>query len=125
MTSTQADDKQPKMPDSWSGVVRDTALRSSAPEKGYVADEKTWKNLWSKWRGDQIEAPNIDFSKEIVIVATSNGPNQMYGKPRLIKDGAVIFTAAATLMAGPGFGYILARLPIEGVKSINNKPFTP
>ena len=125
MTSAQADDKKSKMPDSWSGVVRDTALRGLAPDKGYVADDKTWKNLWNKWRGDQSEPPKIDFTKEIVLVATANGPNQMFGKPRLNKEGAAMFTPAATLMAGPGFGYLLARLPIEGVKSINRKPFVP
>ena len=125
MTSAQADDKKSKMPDSWSGVVRDTALRGLSPEKGYIADEKTWKNLWNKWRGDQSEPPKIDFTKEIILVATANGPNQMFGTPRLNKEGAVLFTPAATLMAGPGFGYLLARLPIEGVKSINQKPFVP
>ena len=63
MTSAQADDKKSKMPDSWSGVVRDTSLRGLAPDKGYVADDKTWKNLWHKWRGDQSEPPKIDFTK--------------------------------------------------------------
>ncbi len=125
MTSVQADDKKSKMPDSWSGVVRDASLRNLAPAKGYIADEKTWQNLWKKWRGDQSEPPKIDFTKEIVLVATANGPNQMFGNPRLNKEGAVTFIPAATLLAGPGFGYLLARLPIQGVKSINRKPFDP
>ena len=125
MTPIQADDQTPKMPDSWSGVVRDAALRGLAPDKGYVADDKTWKNLWNKWRGDQSEPPKIDFAKEIVLVATANGPNQMSGTPRLDKEGGVLFMPAATLLAGPGFGYLLARLPIEGVKGNNLKPFVP
>jgi len=53
MLPTQADEKIPKMPDSWTGTVKDMDLRELAPAKGYIADEKTWQNLWSKWRGDQ------------------------------------------------------------------------
>ncbi len=124
MAPTQTDDKNSKMPESWSGIVRDASLRNLAPDKGYIADEKARQNLWEKWRGDQNEAPKIDFAIEIVLVATASGPNRMFGNPRLDKEGAVTFIPAATLLAGPGFGYLLARLSIEGVKSINRKPFS-
>jgi hypothetical protein len=124
MTPTAADEKIPIMPDSWSGLVRNVALRDIAPAKGYVADENTWQNLWEKWHDDQSEPPKIDFNKEIVLVATSIGPNRMFAKPRLNEEGALLFAPAATLLAGPGFGYLLARIPIEGIKSINQKPFS-
>jgi len=48
----------------------------------------------------------------------------MSGKPSRNEKGDVIFALAATLLAGPGFGYLLARIPFEGVKSINQNPFS-
>jgi hypothetical protein len=39
METIIADDKAPKIPDSWTGIVPDIALRELAPAKGYIADE--------------------------------------------------------------------------------------
>jgi hypothetical protein len=123
MTTAEADEKTPAMPDSWSGVVRDETLRDIAPANGYVTDENTWHTLWSKWHSDQSKPPEIDFDKEIILVAIARGPNRMSGVPRRNEEGDLLFTPASTLMGGPGFGYLFARTPIEGLKSINKKPF--
>jgi hypothetical protein len=47
----------------------------------------------------------------------------MFGKPSLKEDGSVTFVAAATQLAGLGFGYLFARISSEGIKTINKKPF--
>jgi len=108
----------------WKGVIKEDSLRGLAPKEGYVADQQTWAKVWMAWRpGEQF--PKVDFPKEIVLVATVPGPNRTMGKPTKDEKGNVEFTVASTKMAGPGFGYLMAKISTEGVKTIHGKPFDP
>jgi hypothetical protein len=105
----------------WNGVIRDNSIRSLAPTTGFIADEETWAKVWSAWRENE-ERPQVDFLKEIVLVATVDGPNRVHGAPAL-NEGNVKFFVGSTLLYGPGFGYLMVKISIEGVKTINGKPF--
>ena len=73
---------QPRRPDkgaevdverSWKGEVP-LARRASAPAAGFVADKAAWARLWKAFRGDEA-APDVDFAKELVLVAVNKDPN--------------------------------------------------
>ena len=119
-----AEPEAAKEPATWNGVIKDDSLRDLAPKEGYIADQETWANVWRAWK-PKAELPKIDFTKEIVLVATVFGPNRTMGKPMKDEKGNVTFRVASTRMGGPGFGYMLAKISTEGVKTINGKPFDP
>jgi hypothetical protein len=104
----------------WSGKVNDKALRTLAPQAGFLADQATWKKVWSAWRPGQ-ELPKVDFARELILVGTVPGPNRVIMRPT-INSGNVRFLVAGTKIGGPGFGYQFLRISKEGVKSVNGKP---
>jgi len=120
----QPDTAKPEGPVTWTGVIRDDSLRGLAPKQGYAADQETWAKVWTAWRPNQ-ELPKLDFPQEIVLIATVPGPNRTMGKPTKDDEGNVKFRVASTKMGGPGFGYLMAKISTEGVKTINGKPFDP
>jgi len=109
---------------SYAGVCSDASLRRLVPEGGYVVDQQVWAKLWQAWRPKE-KPPAVDWKQDFVLVETVDGPNRMMGSPTLDDEGAVQFLAAATRMAGPGFGYLMAVFPREGVKTVRGKQFAP
>src|SRR5438094_767979 len=57
----------------WTGVHKDEKVKKMAPEAGFVTDAKAFAKLWKAWRPEE-KVPEVNFKKEIVIVATSGGP---------------------------------------------------
>ncbi|PQO25097.1 hypothetical protein C5Y96_26715 [Blastopirellula marina] len=102
------------------GKVPDAALLKLAPKSGFITDTKTFAKLWKAWRPDQA-VPEIDFTKDMVIVGTADGPNLVMFEPKLQGDGDLKFVVASTRMFGPGFGYRLVKIARQGVKSVNGK----
>lgn len=103
----------------WNGKYHADDLRRFAPASNAISDDQSWNRLWSKWRANE-PVPNIDFGKNMVVVATVRGPNQMLvSRLNLAADGNLRFLAASTKMAGSGFGYILVEIPRAGIKAIN------
>jgi hypothetical protein len=107
--------------DTWSGKPADAALKAAAPESGVVTDADAWKKIWSAWRPDE-ERPHVDFDKDLILIATADGPNRVNLTATRDQQGDVTVVGAATRMAGPGFGYALARVPRDGIKSVNGNP---
>jgi len=105
----------------WSGKHADASLRKLVPQNGFIADAKTWTNLWTAWRPGE-DVPNVNFEKELVLVGTVSGPNLVILKPTLGADGDLRFAVGGTKIGGPGFGYLLHRTSRDGVKSVNGKP---
>ena len=61
----------------WSGIIRDDeTLKRKAPVTGHVADAAQFEMLWKVWRPKEA-VPKVDFSKELVVVVTAAGPNQV------------------------------------------------
>jgi len=113
--------KEMKIIGTWTGKMADAKPRQAAPAAGFIADAEAWNKLWKAWRGDQA-APQIDFAGELVLVETIDGPNQIGITARIDDAGNVTVMGMGTMMAGPGFGYGMARISRDGVKCVNGKP---
>ncbi len=109
-----------KVEKSWSGRLlgKDKeALRALAPPTGFVSDAKAFATLWKAWRTED-KVPDIDFGKKLVLVATAKGPNEVKLMPQRDAKGDLSAKAEATLIGGPGFGYVLAVIDRDGIKSV-------
>lgn len=105
----------------WTGVLRDEALEASRPEGNLIADEKAWTELWQAWRPDE-DVPEVDFAASIVFVGTVAGPNRTLFSASRAADGELKVMLGGTKIGGPGFGYLLAVLSRDGLKSYQGKP---
>jgi hypothetical protein len=120
--STCAADEEAKAKAQWVGRHQESDLKGKAPAAGAVVDSKSWKQLWTTWKGDEA-LPKIDFEKDLVVVATINGPNRMFiGKMLIDRNGDLSYLAGGTKIGGPGFGFILVQVDRNGIKSVNGKP---
>src|SRR5437879_3131137 len=68
-----ADDKKdpPKPTVDLAGSVKDEKLEKDAPAGGVIVSQKGWEKLAAAW--DIKDAPKVDFSKELLVVATTHG----------------------------------------------------
>jgi hypothetical protein len=115
--SVRAEKKKVKLVKEWSGSVADEKLAKDAPE--VIADAKAFEKLWKAWKvGDKV--PEVDFTKEIVIVSTTSG-SKISLKPSLDDKGNLSVLGMATADFGPGFRYVIATVSREGVKKVNGK----
>jgi hypothetical protein len=95
-------------------------LAGQAP-KGYViASKATLEKLWKAW-GLKEEMPNVDFTKELVLVATTVG-SRLQINAQFGDDGDLRVNVVGTADFGEGFRYQIAVIKSEGVKTINGKP---
>jgi len=101
----------------WGAVIRDDKLKVYAPKNGLITDQKTFEKVWKAWRPTD-KTPEINFGKEFVFVAVSSGPNRVSMQAAL-DDGKLAIKTAQTLIAGEGFGYILATFNRKDVKTVN------
>ena len=101
----------------WAGSVADAELSKDAPD--FVSDAKALEKLWKKW-GIEGKVPEVDFRKEIVIVATTVG-SRLSLSARLNDKGDLEVLGIATRDIRPGFRYVLATVSREGVKTVNGK----
>lgn len=106
----------------WSGIIRDEEkLKQQAPKAGHVSDTAAFEKLWKAWRPKEA-APKVDFTRELVLVATATGPNRVAMSASLDDKGDLRVRSRATLIGGRGFGYAIATISRRGIKSINGKP---
>jgi hypothetical protein len=75
--------------------------------------------LWKAWRGDE-KVPEVDFTKDLVLVFTLGGPNKV-SPPELRLDdrGELTAQAVATLIGGDGFCYKIVTVRRHGIKTVN------
>lgn len=102
------------------GKIADDSLRHLAPKSGVISDAGTFAKLWNAWRPKQA-VPEIDFTKDLVLVGVAHGPNLVMFHPKLQEDGDLKYVVASTKMGGPGFGYRMVKLSREGIKTVNGK----
>lgn len=103
--------------ETWAGKVADVRLIRLAPESGVITDPQTWQRLWTGWRLGR--APQVDFSKHVVLIGTAMGPNNVIFRPSIGPAGDVNFTVGSTKVAGPGFGYTMQSIDRAGVNTVN------
>jgi hypothetical protein len=106
---------------SWNGRIADHGLIRRAPESGFILEAAGWAALWRAWRPGEAVAP-VDFTTQMVLVFTADGPNSVGCEPRLDARGHVLAPAMSTLIGGPGFGYLLQCIPRKGVRAVNGHP---
>jgi len=107
--------------ESWSSTILDGSKLKAAPRDGFICSEHAWAVLWKAWRSPE-PVPDLDFSSDLVLVATAGGPNAVSIIPRLGPDGDLTLVVSSSKIGGPGFGYLLARILRSGVHAINGVP---
>ncbi|MCE9547165.1 MAG: hypothetical protein K8T25_16955 [Planctomycetia bacterium] len=115
-TAASADDKPVKLSNQWKGSVADAALADGAPT--FIATAKEFDALWTKWK--LADKPAIDFSKEIVVLATSPG-SHLSLSCTLSDAGNLNVIGMATLDFGEGFRYVIGTVSRDGVKTVQGK----
>jgi hypothetical protein len=101
----------------WSGSVRDEKLAKDAP--ACITSAKALEKLWRDWNLTD-KMPDIDFTKELVVVSTTTG-SRLRLALALDDKGDLQVRGMATLDFRPGFRYVLATVSNEGVKTVNGK----
>jgi len=101
----------------WSGSVDDLSLQKAAPE--VIVSAQELEKLWQVWKV-KGPVPQVDFAKEIVVVATTRGSRLRFGAT-LDEQGNLQVAGLATRDLRPGFRYVIAVVSREGVKTVNGK----
>ena len=107
----------------WSGrlaAVEKEGLIKQAPTIGYLVDQPSLEKLWRAWRGDE-KPPQVDFKQQVVFIHTVKGPNTLKTRYQVDGDGDLVPMAESTLVAGPGFSYVIDVVPRAGFKTIRGK----
>jgi hypothetical protein len=101
----------------WTGSVGDEALAKDAP--ACITSAKGLGNLWKAWKiADKV--PEVDFTKEIVVVTTTRG-SKLRLAAALDGKGNLTVGGLGTRDLAPGFRYVIATVSKEGVKTVNGK----
>ena len=101
----------------WPGSVEDEALEKDAP--ACVTSAKGLEKLWKAWKiADKV--PEVDFTKEIVVVTTTRG-SKLRLAAALDEKGNLMVGGLGTRDLAPGFRYVIATVSKEGVKTVNGK----
>ena len=101
------------------GAVTDVGLLKEIPAGQFIANEKDLEKLWTAWKiSDKM--PKVDFTKDLVVLATTRG-STLRLTARLDDKGNLRVGGFGTRDLRPGFRYVIAVIPREGVKSVNGK----
>src|SRR5574341_1552800 len=111
-TQAQAQKKPVKPSKEFSGSVDDENLMKDAP--AVITSVKALEKTWKDWKITD-KMPQVDFTKEIVVTATTRG-----SKIRLFASlddkGNLTVGGLATRDLRPGFRFVLAVVNREGVQ---------
>ena len=106
----------------WKGRFTQNDLKRFAPANQMIRDAEAWKNVWNNWRPDE-QIPNVDFENNMIVVATTQGRNEVrLHRLNLAPGGNLQFAAASSRMRGPGFGYLMIEVPAIEIKMLNGRP---
>ena len=105
----------------WRGSNPNEELSKDAPK--FVANSKDLEKLWKAWDIKE-KLPEIDFSKEIVLIETTRG-SRLNLKAILDEKGNLQPLGIATRDFGPGFRYVIISINKAGIKTIEGKAITP
>ena len=116
---TAADDKKdtPKLTVDLSGSIDDAELMKKAPPQNVVVSEKGWEALAKAW--NLKDPPKVDFTKEVLVVATTQG-GKLTMNP-VTQAGDLKVVAISTRDLRPGFRYAIKSFSKDGVKTVNGK----
>ena len=112
-----AEKKALKATNEWTGSVADEKLLKDAPS--VVTDAKSLEKLWKDWKIEG-KVPEVDFTKEIVVITTTSG-SKLKLFANLDDKGNLEVGGLGTRDLVEGFRYVIATVPREGVKTVNGK----
>ena len=84
-----------------------------------VTNARDFAKLVKAWKVAE-EAPEVNFDREIVLVAKTAG-SKLTLKASLDEKGDLKALDLATRDLRPGFRYVIISVPKEGVKTVNGK----
>ena len=101
----------------WTGSVEDEKLAKGAPE--CITSAKGLEKLWKAWKLPD-KAPEVNFTKEIVVLTTTEG-SKIKLFAALDDKGNLMVGGLGTRDLRPGFRYVIATVSKEGVKTVNGR----
>jgi hypothetical protein len=114
-----ADPTPLKPTNTWTGSVDDKKLAKEMPENGVITNAKDFEKLVKAWKIAE-KVPEVNFDKEIVLVAKTEG-SVLKLNPALDEKGDLKALGLASRDLLPGFRYVIVSVPKEGVKTVNGK----
>jgi hypothetical protein len=108
-----------KATNTWMGSIDDKKLAKEMPENGVITNAKDFEKLVKAWKVAE-KVPEVNFDKEIVLVATTDG-SRLTLNASLDEKGDLKAGGLATRDFGPGFRYVIISVPKQGVKTVNGK----
>src|SRR5262245_61437386 len=114
-----ADPTPLKPTNTWMGSVEDRKLATEMPENGVITNAKDFEKLVKAWKvADKV--PEVNFDKEIVLVAKTEG-SVLKLNPVMDEKGDLKSLGFASRDLVPGFRYVIVSVPKEGVRTVNGK----
>jgi len=108
-----------KVTNTWMGSIDDEKLAKEMPDNGVITNAKDFETLVKAWKvADKV--PEVNFDKEIVLVAKTEG-SKLTLNALLDEKGDLKALGLATRDLRPGFRYVIISVPREGVKTVNGK----
>ena len=108
-----------KVSNTWMGAVDDEKLAKEMPANGVITNAKDFEALVKAWKvADKV--PDVDFDREIVLVAKTEG-SKLRLNASLDEKGDLRALGLATRDLRPGLRYVIISVPREGVKTVNGK----
>jgi hypothetical protein len=104
----------------WAGQLEDGKLEKETPIDGFITNKDDFAKLWKAWMGKE-KLPEIDFDKQLVMVAFSN-------KSRVFEILLIVGKGDAKAVVGrkaeevKGFTFLIAVFNREGIKTVDGKP---
>ena len=122
VSTVNAQDRKPlETLKEWRGDNPNEGLAKDSPK--FITNAKDLEKLWKAWDIKE-KLPEIDFSKEILLVETTRG-SRLNLKASLDEKGDLQSLGLATRDLRPGFRYVMITVNKAGVKTIAGKAITP
>ena len=100
------------------GSVADEALQKDAPV--VITSARDLETLWKSWKIDGKQ-PEVDFTKEMVVMTTSVGSKLKLAVVLDDATGNLQVLGVGTRDLAPGFRYVVGTVSREGVKTVDGK----
>lgn len=102
----------------WKGRL---ALEKTPYRVTHVTDAATLEKLWAEWEiGEPM--PNVDFSRQIVLVAVVRSGLVMFKEPTIDDRGDLKRNVVATPDAPSFWSWALCLIEREGIRSVDGRP---
>ncbi len=108
-----------KATNTWMGSIDDEKLAKEMPENGVITNAKDFEKLVKAWKVAE-KVPEVNFEKEIVLVAKTVG-SKLTLNASLDKKGDLKALGLGTQDLRPGFRYVIICVSKGGVETVNGK----